>query len=93
MRRLKLVLDRKSLGLVYISFILPTLEYGDTLLDKCTLYEKRELDKIQNEAARIVTGATALLSLQSFYDEVGWESLQSTRSSHKLCLFFKCSMI
>ena len=71
MRRLKLVLDRKSLEIVYISFIRPTLEYGDTLWDNCTLYEKRELDKIQNEAARIVTGTTALVSLQSLYDEVG----------------------
>ena len=89
MRRLKLVLDRKSLEIVYISFIRPTLEYGDTLWDNCTLYEKRELDKIQNEAARIVTGTTALVSLQSLYDEVGWESLQCRRSNHKLCLFFK----
>ena len=89
MRRLKLVLDRKSLEIVYISFIRPILEYGDILWDNCTLYEKRELDKIQNEAARIVTGTTALVSLQSLYDEVGWESLQSRRSNHKLCLFFK----
>ena len=88
MRRLKLVLDRKSLEIVYISFIRPTLEYGDTLWDNCTLYEKRELDKIQNEAARIVTGTTALVSLQSLYDEVGCESLQCRRSNHKLCLFF-----
>ena len=90
MRRLKLVLDRKSLEVIYISFIRPILEYGDNVWDNCTQYEKRrELDRIQNEAARIVTGATALVSLQSLYDEVGWESLQSRRSNHKLCLFFK----
>ena len=70
MRRLKLVLDRKSLEVRYTSFIMPILEYGDTLWDNCTQYEKRELDRIQNEAARIVTGATALVSLQSLYDEV-----------------------
>ena len=55
----------------------------------CTLYEKRELDKIQNEAARIATGATALVSIQAFYDEVGWETLQTRRTNHKLSLFFK----
>ena len=65
MHRLKVVLDRKSLEVIYISFIRPILEYGDTLWDNCTQYEKRELDRIQNEAARIVTGATALVSLQS----------------------------
>ena len=54
MRKLKFLLDRKSLEIIYISFIRPLLEYGDTIWDNCTLYEKRELDKIQNEAARIV---------------------------------------
>ena len=75
MRRLKLILDIKSFEIVYISFIRPTLEYGDTLWDNCIFHEKRELDKIQNEAARIVTGTTALVSRQSLYDAVRWESL------------------
>lgn len=67
MRRLKLELERKTLETIYTSLIRPLLEYRDTTWDNCTLYEKRELDKIQNEAARIVTGATALVSLQSLY--------------------------
>ena len=89
MRRLKFVLDRKSLEIIYLSFIRPVLEYGDTIWENCTQYEKKELDKIQNEAARIVTGATVLVSLQSLYQEVGWESLQDRRLKHKLNLFFK----
>ena len=89
MRGLKFILDRKSLEIIYTSFIRPVLEYGDTIWDNCTLYEKRELDKIQNEAARIATGATALVSIQALYDEVGWETLQIRRTNHKLSLFFK----
>ena len=88
MRRLKFVLDRKSLETIYFSFIRPILEYGDTIWDNCTQYENQELDKIQNEAARIVTGATILVSLQSLYQEIGWESLQGRRLNHKLNLFF-----
>ena len=45
--------------------------------------------KIQNEAARIVTGATKLTSLQSLYIETGWESLASRRQKSKLVLFYK----
>ena len=63
MRRLKYKLDHKSLESIYISFIRPLLEYGDTIWDNCTQYENYELDKIQNEAARIATGATKLVSL------------------------------
>ena len=48
MRKLKFVLDWKSLETIYVSFIRPILEYGDTIWDNCTQYEKRELDKIQH---------------------------------------------
>ena len=40
------------------SFIRPILEYADVVLDNCTQYEKNDLEKIQIEAAMIVTGAT-----------------------------------
>ena len=87
--RLKFVLDWKALETIYVSFIRLILEYGDTIWDNCTQYEKRELDKIQHEAARIVTGATPLVSLQAQYNDVRWESLQERHSKHKLNLFFK----
>ena len=89
MRRLKYKLDRKSLESIYISFIRPLLEYGDTIWDNCTQYEKYELDKIQNEAARIATGATKLVSLTNLYKEIGWESLSKRLSNHKLTLLYK----
>ena len=87
MRRLKFILERRSLEIVYSSFIRPLLEYGDTIWDNCTFYEKQELDKIQNEAARIATVATALVSIQDLHNEVGWESLQTRITNHKLSLF------
>ena len=61
MKKLKFDFDRKSLETVYLTFIRPILEYGDTVWDNCTQYEKNELEKIQNEAARIVTGTTKLV--------------------------------
>ena len=63
MRKLKFKLDRKSLETIYITFIRPLLEYGDVIWDNCTQYEKEELDKIQNEAARITTGTTKLVTI------------------------------
>ena len=70
MRKLKFKLDRHSLEKIYLTFIRPLLEYGDVLWDNCTLYEKDELDKIQNKAARIATGATKLISLYALSNEV-----------------------
>ena len=89
MRKLKFKLDRRSLQIIYFTFIRPLLEYADVVWDNCSQYEVNELEKIQNEAARIVTGATKLVSINSLLLEVGWESLSSRRKKHKLQLLFK----
>ena len=59
---------------------------GTTALN---IYEKQELDKIQNEAARIATGATKLISLENLQDEVKWQPLQKRRNNQNLTLFYK----
>ena len=81
MRRLKFKLDRKSLEIIYTTFIRPLLEYSDVIWDKCARYGKQELDKIQNEAARRGTGATKLISLENLQDEVKWQPLQKRRDN------------
>ena len=58
LRKLKYQLDRSTLQTIYFSFIRPILEYAYIVWDSCTQYEKNELEKIQVEAAMIVTGAT-----------------------------------
>ena len=70
MKKLKFDFDRRSLETVYLTFIRPILECGDTVLDNCTQYEKNKLEKIQNDAARIVTGTTKLVSIRALYQEI-----------------------
>ena len=89
MRKLKFKLDRKSLETIYTTSIRPLLEYGDNIWDNCTQAEKYELDKIQNEAARIATGATKLVSINNLFKEIYWESLQKRCNDHQLTFFFK----
>ncbi|MES9994358.1 MAG: reverse transcriptase family protein [Candidatus Thiodiazotropha sp.] len=89
MRKLKFKLDRKSLQIIYFTFIRPILEYADVVWSNCTQYEINELEKIQNEAARIVSGATKLVSINALIHECGWETLLNRRKKHKLLLFYK----
>ncbi len=89
MRKLKYTLDRKSLEIIYLSFIRPLLEYADIVWDNCTQYEKDAVEKIQIEAARITSGATRLVSIDSLYTEICWETLEHRRHSHKLNIFYK----
>ena len=89
MRKFKFLLDRKSLETIYFSFIRPILEYGDVVWDSCTQQEKQGIEKIHNEAARIVTGTTKLVSINFLYEETGWKALETRLNNHKLTLFFK----
>ena len=86
---MKFCLDRKSLETIYLTFIRPILEYADVVWDNGTNYEKQELDKIQTEAARIVTGATKLVYLHALFDEVNWEPLGARSMKHRLLLLYK----
>ena len=70
MRRLKICLDRKSLQVIYFTFIRPIIEYGDVVWENIPQYLKNDLDKIQNEAARIVTGCSKLASLDELKKNV-----------------------
>ena len=89
LRSLKFDLDRKTLEIMYFSFVRPIMEYGDIIFDNCPLYYKERIEKINVEAARIVTGATKLVSLQLLYKECGWDTLEKRREHHKLIQFYK----
>ena len=88
-RKLKFWLARESLNRAYISFIRPILEYADIIWDNCTQYEIDLIEKIQIEAARVVTGATRLVSIELMYRETGWEPLYKRRYKHKMYQFYK----
>ena len=84
MRTLKLRVSRKSFEQLYISFIRPLLEYCDVVWDNCSAENKKQLESIHTEAARNITGAISLCSIEKLFSELGWEFLQSHRKKHKL---------
>jgi hypothetical protein len=91
LRPLKFILDRASLETLYKSFIRPILEYGDIVWDIPDAHRHNLdiLEKVQTEAARLVTGATARCSTDKLYKEAGWESLALRRRLHRATMMFK----
>ncbi|MCG8078251.1 MAG: reverse transcriptase family protein, partial [Candidatus Thiodiazotropha taylori] len=89
LRALKFRISRKSLEKMYTAYIRPLLEYSDAVWDNCSNEAKRQLESVHTEAARIITGATKLCSIEKLLLDLGWESLQSRRNKHKLVLFYK----
>ena len=89
LRSFKFLLNRSCLEKLYISFIRPILEYSDSVWDNCSQEQKNDIESVQTEAARIVTGATKLCNITNMYNDLKWESLSSRRSKHKLLIFYK----
>ena len=89
MRKLKFTVRRKTLHQLYVSFLRPLLEYASVVSDNCTQQDKERLEKIQIEAARIVTGVTRSTSLKRIYNEIGWLTLNDRRKYQKLVLTVK----
>ncbi|KAL4223605.1 hypothetical protein ACF0H5_017074 [Mactra antiquata] len=93
LRKIKYTVSRKALNQIYLSFLRPQLEYACVVWDNCNQSEKNKLEKIQIEAARIVTGLTRSVSLRKIYNETGWLTLAERRSYQKLLLMFKIKKI
>ena len=84
MRKLKFSVRRKTLNQIYVSFLRPILEYSSVVWDNCTQYEKNRLEKVQIEAAIIVTGTTRSITLNNLYKEIGWLTLEDRRTYQNL---------
>ena len=90
-RPLKNKLDRSSLETLYTSFVRPIIEYADEVWDvpADNKHPLKVLDKVQKEAAKIVTGATALCTTDELNSEAGWQPLSARRNLHRATMLYK----
>ena len=61
---------------------------AEVVLNHCTQCDSNDLDKIQNEATRIVSDATKIVSINSVLTETSWETLGPRRKTHKLVMLY-----
>jgi hypothetical protein len=88
---LKHRLDRRSLESLYTSYVRPVIEYADVVWDvpADNRHTLKVLDKVQKEAAKLVSGATARCSTAELHTELGWEPLSSRRKLHRASMMHK----
>jgi hypothetical protein len=93
LRPLKMIVDRKTLELLYFTYVRSQLEYGDIVWDNCNLHDRSLdiLETVQVNAARLVTGAIARSSVTKLYRELNWAPLAKRRENHRLVQFYKIS--
>ena len=88
MRKFKFTFSRVALNQIYLSYVLSIID-SCVVWDGCTVQYINSLQKLQNEAAHIVTGLTRSVSLDNLYRECGWVSLAERRRQQKLILMYK----
>ena len=86
---LKNKINRKSLVIIYNALICPVLDYGDIGWDNYSIKDSKNLEDLQVEAARIITGLRHNSSRSKLYDELGWDLLSTRRIIHKLILLYR----
>ena len=90
LRKLLNILPRKSLIIIYKTFIRPHLDYGNIIYDRAynsSFYQN--IESIQYNSALTITDAVRGISKEKLYLQLGFESLQQRRWYRKLCCFSK----
>ena len=88
MHKLKYSISKNAHNKIYMSYLLPIVEYASVVWDECSERNSQTLQKIQNEAAQLVTGLTRSVSLEKLYKECGWTTLSPRRPQHKLSFMY-----
>ena len=90
MKKLFLILSRKSLLTIYKSFVRPNLDYADIIYDKTSNESlKRRIEMVPYNAALIITGAFKGSSRDKIYQELSLEPLTDRRWPRKHTFFTK----
>ena len=88
MKRVKPFLPYETLQNLYNSLVLPYFDYCSPLWDNCGSLLKEKIQKLQNRAARVMTGANYVRS-SDLLQAMSWKNLNDRLKLNKLVLIYK----
>jgi hypothetical protein len=88
LHKLKYKLNKHNLEKLYLIYIRPIFEYACEVWDNCGVCNSCKLERLQLEAARIITGLPIFTNTEYLYRETGWERLEERRTRRKLQLLY-----
>ena len=90
--RLRKILNRDMLNMLYLSMIQPRLDYGISVWGYCSNTNWALIVRLQHRAARIVTGNMDYINTrgESLVKELGWQSIEKRRDYFTAVLMYRC---
>jgi hypothetical protein len=89
MRRMKPFVPVETLKLIYNALVQPYFDYCSPLWDNCGSGLREKLQRLQNRAARVITGSTFDIRSVDALNMLGWESLDQRRNYTKSIYMYK----
>lgn len=86
-RKIRYCLSENSAKQIYKATILPILDYNDVVYSLITGQQENKLQRIQNNALRIVFKGK-ILSVQDMHERAGIEFLKIRRETHLMALMY-----
>jgi hypothetical protein len=86
---LKYKLDKKSLEIMYTSFVLPSMLYANVVWGGAFDCDLMKLETIQVDAIRVITGATARSNIANLYKEVNIQKISKRIDNASLNVMYK----
>ena len=86
---LKFKVDRRSLEIMYKSFVLPTMEYAMVVWGGTYDSYLLKLEKIHIDGMRLICGATARSNIANLYAETSMLSISERRDHSMLIMLYK----
>ena len=89
MRRVKPYVTKETLLNIYNAIVLPYFDYCSPLWDKCGSMLKEKLQKLQNRAARVISGASYETPSSEVLQALSWKGVEERHKKTKSVLMYK----
>ncbi len=88
-RRIRPFVSPATLKLIYNAIVQPYFDYCSPLWDNCGIGLRDRLQKFQNRAARVISGATYDVRSVDLIESLGWKHLELRRNYLKSVFMYK----
>ena len=89
MKRIKPFVPNSTLQTIYKAMIQPYFDYCSPLWGNCSAYLKEKLQRFQNRAGRIISGANYEINSADVLESLGCQTLEERRKRNKSILMYR----